>query len=201
MALAFEHESRVRELIQLFSRERDPEKVEGVGRSASAAFEAGRHAAQGLGTSSKGPHAHNAFTIRCCALIRSRLKCCCFSRVAALLAIVLVPKMDEQLLLQVQKAQRMTQWIVGAPRGTGYVGLLTNKDKSAALIEIIPMKGRGNGNGKFCACYLERWNGTSKQWDYVEPRLMSSLNPIQMLRQRDLISRLPWEFSQQRWKS
>jgi hypothetical protein len=46
MALAFEHESRVRELIQLFSRERDPEKVEGVGRSASAAFEAGRHAAQ-----------------------------------------------------------------------------------------------------------------------------------------------------------
>jgi hypothetical protein len=38
MALAFEHESRVRELIQLFSRERDPEKVEGVGRSASAAL-------------------------------------------------------------------------------------------------------------------------------------------------------------------
>ena len=104
--------------------------------------------------------------IRRCTLVRS-----------ALLAIVLVPKMDGQLLLRVQKvAADRTHVIVGGPPGARYVGLLTNKGTSAAFVEIIQMRGRGNGNGRFRACYLERWNSASNRWDYLEPPIAVAEN-------------------------
>ena len=64
---------------------------------------------------------------------------------------------------------RSTQVIVGGPHGIGYFGLLTNTGKSDAFVEIIQARGRGNGNGRFRACYLERWNSASNRWEYLEP--------------------------------
>ena len=66
-----------------------------------------------------------------------------------------------------------SRMIIGAPTTKTYVGLLRNAGKSPVLVQIIPISGRHQGNGRFGACYLERWDATSHRWVYIPAAVMS----------------------------
>jgi hypothetical protein len=66
-----------------------------------------------------------------------------------------------------------SRMIIGAPTTKTYVGLLRNAGKSPVLVQIIPISGRHKGNGRFGACYLERWDATSHRWVYLPAPVMS----------------------------
>jgi hypothetical protein len=66
-----------------------------------------------------------------------------------------------------------SRMIIGAPTTKTYVGLLRNAGKSPVLVQIIPISGRPQGNGRFGACYLERWDATSHRWVYIPAAVMS----------------------------
>jgi hypothetical protein len=63
--------------------------------------------------------------------------------------------------------------IIGASATKVYVGLLRNTSKAPVLLQTIPMSGRYLGNGRFAACYLERWDATARRWVYLPAPVMS----------------------------
>ena len=72
---------------------------------------------------------------------------------------------ESQILMQAKLAppdpNRVT---VGSSPAKHYIGLLKNNGKSPVVVQIMHIPGRGDGNGRFRSCYLERWDVTSRQW-------------------------------------
>jgi hypothetical protein len=109
---------------------------------------------------------------------------------------------DGQLSLQVKKVPSdRSNVIVSTSATEHYVGLLKNGSKSAILVQMIQMSGRYGGNGGFGACYLERWNAASRQWDYV-PAPSAGVEPIEVrtitLKPRSTIEACRIDISEQR---
>ena len=63
--------------------------------------------------------------------------------------------------------------IIGTLAAKTYIGRLRNTGKSSVLIQVIPIAGRNQGNGIRGACYLEKWDSTSRRWIYWPPPIMS----------------------------
>ena len=70
-----------------------------------------------------------------------------------------------------------SQVIVGEPAAKRYFGILQNTAKSSILVLVIQMRTRPIGNGRFHACYLERWNPKSHGWTYTPQAVMTINSP------------------------
>jgi hypothetical protein len=96
--------------------------------------------------------------------------------IAVSIIAVLVTTANAQRRLQVEikvAPPDPSRMIIGAPATKTYVGLLRNVGKSPVLVQIIPFSGRHQGHGRFGACYLERWDATSRRWVYIPAAAMS----------------------------
>ncbi len=63
--------------------------------------------------------------------------------------------------------------IIGTLASKTYIGRLRNTGKSPVLVQVVPIAGRNQGNGIRGACYLEKWDSTSRRWIYSPPPIMS----------------------------
>ena len=59
--------------------------------------------------------------------------------------------------------------LAGAGPPIKYVGMLKNNSRIPITIQIVPMNGRQPGNGRFGACYLEKWDIAGGKWRYQNP--------------------------------
>jgi hypothetical protein len=59
--------------------------------------------------------------------------------------------------------------LAGAGVPIQYVGVFKNNSRIPITIEIVPITGRQPGNGRFGACYLEKWDRAGKKWRYENP--------------------------------
>jgi hypothetical protein len=102
------------------------------------------------------------------------MRCCAIASVTITIAVLAgATDIQSHLRMEVKAVPPdPSRIIIGAPATKTYVGLLRNAGKSPALVQIIPILGRSQGNGRFGACYLERWDATSHRWVYLPAAVM-----------------------------
>jgi hypothetical protein len=72
--------------------------------------------------------------------------------------------------------------IAGTSPVPSFVALIKNRSSAAVTLQIIPMLDRQGGNGRFSACYLERWDRLSQTWVYLpSPVARSDLPDVRIL--------------------
>jgi hypothetical protein len=64
--------------------------------------------------------------------------------------------------------------IIGTLASKTYIGRLRNTGKSSVLIHVVPIAGHNQRNGINGACYLEKWDSTSRRWIYSPPPILES---------------------------
>jgi len=95
-----------------------------------------------------------------------------------------VAKVKSALSLAVEHGPPdVDQVIVGTAPVSTFVGLLKNRSSAAVTLQTVPMLHRQRGNGRFSACYVERWDRLSQMWVYLpSPVASSDLPDIHMLK-------------------
>jgi hypothetical protein len=63
--------------------------------------------------------------------------------------------------------------IIGTLASKTYIGRLRSTGKSPVLVQVVPISGRYQGDGIRGACYLEKWDSSSRRWIYLPPAIMS----------------------------
>jgi hypothetical protein len=103
-----------------------------------------------------------------------RMQHCAFASVTIIAVLTAAAEIHPPLRMDVKvMPPDPSRVIIGAPAAKTYVGVLRNTSKSLVLVQIIPMPGRQQGNGRSGACYLERWDATSHRWVYLPAAVMS----------------------------
>jgi hypothetical protein len=96
------------------------------------------------------------------------MRYCALISVACVLFVAVSTMAKTRFVLLVKEVELDQNQVVAGPLATKrYIGLLENTSTSSVLLEIIQMWRRHGANGKFRACYLERWEPTAHRWEYV----------------------------------
>lgn len=101
---------------------------------------------------------------------------CVFVFVVAVIVAVLTATAGAQRRLQMEvevAPPDPSREIIGTLVANTYIGRLRNKGKSPVLVQVVPIAGRHQGNGIRGACYLEKWDSTSRRWVYLPPPIVS----------------------------